>query len=478
MPRPDHLFSFSLTRRDVLLAAGAGAAGLLLPGCGGGGGKKSEASPPVELVGSYNAAEILASEGLSVTNVFSLSAPVSAEGRFATLTSSKRAMPNFLVDGDDTLIAAGFSRPSEPLVFGAESSLLAALFLAPGIMVQQPDSVDRVRQELQSLSSYQAALSYFRSNLPTRPLQALLQDPLCQQTLYSCVSEYLEPRQNGRSVIKRGIEIGPETDGFSLRDSGRPRAFTKMHMKNDAWRVIRIDRLRFDANDQEILPRTRPVKTSGPEGYFFHLMDGKKPFSVEEIALHLVTTSPTELDDGDNLDLSTVARTEYWIQGMGDAPQLEFPLPEGLENFSVAAYCATILHYVIYPFIAIVLAGASLLADVLLKLGELVKKCLEDPVLVAELQTIVQIFQSGRTLDQKIIDITPHVKKLLAAVFSKEFQADLFTVIEEVLKKLNKYSQFFFIPMNMLGICNSVSGNRPYNLITVRSSGNGEIIVK
>ena len=336
-----------VTRRRFMVGTASLALSIGLSGCGGSGSGGTNApatAPAAVLVLTME----VGSGTFLLTTSYQSAASVMSSGGGTVVVSTTDTQHVFLTDSSGVLRALALSIPGNTISIGAESTLLGALFLVPGILTRDSKaSVGRVAF-LKTLASYQAALTYVRGQLPTVPYQTLVKDATFN-TLCLTVARDFIAGYKGRGIIN----IGQGTDDFFRLDFTGPNpppdpASVGITMTNGAWRNLRVDRILTDASGAVL--ETRKVKK------FPSQMGGGVGVSYGAILTGSIGTPDVEADPTP-IDFTKAAHAQYWVQGVGfnagGTP------PPSIDTDDSAAWGSSAIAYMVFPLVSMLIPIAK-----------------------------------------------------------------------------------------------------------------------
>ncbi|MEQ1844040.1 MAG: hypothetical protein ABL983_00505 [Nitrospira sp.] len=174
----------------VLLTACSG-------GSGGSGGGASSGASTVQAKGTVNSGEI---GGTNLTVLSAQQDATSAVSGGAYSTTVSTTGPQLLLIQDDSNALRGLTfsvkadlSPSTALTVlpaNATSTALAILLLSPGVTPPDWSFAQPVVAALQTLTSFQAFVTFLQVNLPTKGLADVMADPAYQGLLQDCLAEW------------------------------------------------------------------------------------------------------------------------------------------------------------------------------------------------------------------------------------------------------------------------------------------------
>lgn len=321
-----------LSRRQILTILGAGIAALLLPGCGG----SSEIGVPnTGTSGTVNTAEI----GGSGLQVATAESTTSASGGFNIPDqTSVGARALAVLDQNGKLRALGVAgASSRPIELGAQSTVESLIFGNPGIYAPDPAQAEAVLNSIRALPAFSDALARAKAILPTGNVADLVADAAFETAMSASVQQYI-----ANHTGQRGLEVGPEQNGFSviLPGTTAPQSVSAT-LKNRASRFIRVLKREYDAGG--VVLRTSVVASGSPGE-----LAGSMPNQF--YGYFWADAYSTTVDQPE--DYTTVAKTEYWVEGPGDPAQ---KLPTGMASNLGEAWGLSLVLYAAVPMIMYVL---------------------------------------------------------------------------------------------------------------------------
>lgn len=116
---------------------------------------------------------------------------VGSKGEFTTKISKTNAAVILLIENQNKscLTAVSLPQNANSLVFDAKSTLMASMFMTPGILTTDPTEAEARMKMIEGLSTYPAAYSYLKENLKTKYLGDLTQTDEYNNLLQSCITE-------------------------------------------------------------------------------------------------------------------------------------------------------------------------------------------------------------------------------------------------------------------------------------------------
>ncbi len=366
-----------MSRRQILEMLAAGVAISFLPGCGGGGGTARGSVQTAIAEGAIDQGAI-GGTGLQAVSAWSGASSASG-GSFQTEVSVQGAQLLSVIDDGPAIRGLTISVPEAgapvSLMVDASTTVAAIVFMTPGIMECEPAGAREVLDRIAGLPSFQAAVARLGQILPVSSLVDALQDSEFDSRLEDCIEEWW-PASAMPEII-----VGAAQSGFGVNvlDASVPTQVL-FEDSNAAWRYVCVQRLEFNA--QDVLVNRKEVFTRTHNGP----LSGAKPASWGTLLLDTYG-DPTVAPEDETVNLDSIARAEYWVEGPGLAPG-SLPLHPDVPSEWHVATGHTVVFCVIVPMVNIFLGAGIAVADALLKVKE-VWDAIENAVSLNEMHDAV-----------------------------------------------------------------------------------------
>ena len=367
-----------LTRRTLLIGGAAVAVGGLLDGCGGGG-----AAPPTggngQVSGVVNLVEI-GGAGLHIDSSTQRGVVMSVNGGFSTPIEGSAPQLLFVRDGTGQTRALAIAVPgaSGQMAIDASSTLLALLFVSPGIAT--PSTTDALAHlsSLKTLPAFETALSDLRVLSTRMSLSQAILDSALSAALELCAQEWSQiSRAKGR-----GITVGMAQSGVTAAVANQANlSAVAMSLSNSGWRYVRIQRRELASDGSELAVRSVITALNGATPATLGAIFGGTAFN------------PTVEPDPAHVNFTQDAHVEYWIEGPGW--QAGQSLPPTVPSDDIKAWVESILFYLVLPFIQVVGGFAFDVPAVVNLLIAITETIANDAALAADVQTIINAKSDG-----------------------------------------------------------------------------------
>lgn len=332
----------------VSVAAFLGPGGFLLGGCGG--TLPDESGSPRSFNGTVNLRQVGGS-GLKVSNSLVHGQFIGSDGSFSA------ALPvgaQWLAVTDDagrlraSAITPGAKAGSPPnLSIDAQSTALAVLMLTPGIAASDPELFRARKSYFEGLDSFRILEGRLADVLPSRSVHEALDLPEIAEALEACVAAFCVRFLDSPG---RGIGADGAESDIELSVTQPESARTEIEVRNRAWRYVRVGRHTSDAANATV-----SVKDFG-------VMGGAVPLSLGSV-FTLTATQPEIWKDVE-CDYSSYSRADYAFQGLGLSADRREPLPVGVAQGYADAALKSVIMYVVFPLIDILVGIAGALNKV------------------------------------------------------------------------------------------------------------------
>lgn len=338
------------TRRDVIAMLASALAIMSAPGCGGGGGGQS---PPTRDFAALLTQDEVGGAGLRLLASPSGFTAVQSGRIITAQVAADAAQVVAIADAADKIRALAVTVPgdtagAQPAV-GAASTADALVFITPGVLSTDPGEARLRLQQIRALPSHGKLAEALRTRLPASPLADVVRVAAVADLVSACVSEWTTANGRARRLIHIGQPDYKGDFGVKERSFSDPSA-AKLDLTNAGWRCVNVVRRDTRIGVERPLVHVADGLTT---------MGGAKPASWGGL-FH--TGEPTSITNSIDMGPSSGASmAEYWVFGPGWASATDTPNGSIANLNLVDAWGISIVWYVTFPLIDVVLGGAQML---------------------------------------------------------------------------------------------------------------------